>query len=205
MSITYRVPIYRLKLVKDKVLQFTDANVDQPHVAARLLARLIGASDREQLVAIFLDGYKDIVGAHVVAVGCLDSCRTTPREVFKAAIVANAHGIVLGHNHPSGGIEPSEADIRLTRKLVRVGALLGVPILDHLIVWRRQWCSFVELGLLPMSSAVELALTSDGENRPPPILSVPPGLASQFRRNDLSIDPGTHPPNAIPQKGGFDR
>lgn len=163
MSVSYRVPVYRLKLVKDKVLQVTDANVDQPPVAARLLGRLIGDSDREQLVALFLDGRKDIVGMHVVAIGCLDSCRTTPREVFKAAIVANAHGIVLGHNHPSGGVEPSEKDMRLTRKLVRVGDLLGIPILDHLIVWRRQWCSFVELGLLPMPSAIDLALTGEEE------------------------------------------
>lgn len=164
---TYRIPIFRLKLVKDKVLQFTDANVDQPHVAARLLGRLIGASDREQLVALFLDGYKDIVGVHVIATGCLDSCRTTPREVFKAAIVANAHGIVLGHNHPSGGIEPSHADIRLTRRLVRTGTLLGIPILDHLVVWRSQWCSFAERGLLAMPSAVEMALA--GEDIPAPI------------------------------------
>ena len=59
--------------------------------------------------------------------------------------------------------EPSPADIRLTRKLARSGDLLGIPILDHLIVWRRQWCSFVELGLLPMPSAIDLALAGDDE------------------------------------------
>ncbi len=160
---TYRIPIFRLKLVKDKVLQLTDVNIDQPPVAARLLGRLIGDSDREHLVALFLDGRKDIVGAQVIATGCLDSCRTTPREVFKAAIVANAHSIVLGHNHPSGSVQPSDGDIRLTRRLVRVGELLGVPILDHVIVWRRQWCSFVELGLLPMPSAIDVALASAEE------------------------------------------
>lgn len=160
---TYRIPIFRLKLVKDKVLQLTDVNIDQPPVAARLLGRLIGDSDRENLVALFLDVRKDIVGAQIIATGCLDSCRTTAREVFKAAILANAHGIVLGHNHPSGGGEPSPADIRLTRKLARSGDLLGIPILDHLIVWRRQWCSFVELGLLPMPSAIDLALAGDDE------------------------------------------
>lgn len=163
MSVSYRVPVYRLKLVKDKVLQLTDVNVDQPPVAARLLGRLIGDSDREHLVALFLDVRKDIVGAQIIATGCLDSCRTTPREVFKAAIVANAHGIVLGHNHPSGGGQPSPADIRLTRKLARSGDLLGIPILDHLIVWRQQWCSFVELGLLPLPSAIDLAFTGDEE------------------------------------------
>ena len=72
---TYRIPIFRLKLVKDKVLQLSDVNIDQPPVAARLLGRLIGDSDRENLVALFLDVRKDIVGAQIM-LGLAMCCAT---------------------------------------------------------------------------------------------------------------------------------
>jgi DNA repair protein RadC len=86
---------------------------------------------------------------HQIAMGTLDGARTTGREVFKCAIVANAHSVVLGHNHPSGCLEPSETDIAMTRKLVMLGKMLSIPILDHVVVSFRGFRSMREMGIVP--------------------------------------------------------
>ncbi len=73
-----------------------------------------------------------------VAQGTLDAVLVHPRDVFRAAIAANASAIVLAHNHPSGDPTPSEADIRITRDLVRAGQLLRIEVVDHVIIGRRS-------------------------------------------------------------------
>ncbi len=148
MARTFRVPLYRLKLVKDREIRFTEREIDQPVVAARLVERLIGNADREHLVAVFVNAQCEITGINIVAVGSLDHAHTTAREVFKGAIVANAHGVILGHNHPSGSLEPSPTDIRMTRKLVFLGRMLSIPVLDHVVVSQRGFRSMHEMRLL---------------------------------------------------------
>jgi len=78
--------------------------------------------------------------------GTLDTLLVHPREVFRAAIVASAAAIVLMHNHPSGEPQPSEADIKVTRDLIRAGQLLKVEVLDHVIVGNPTHCSLRQLG-----------------------------------------------------------
>ena len=108
--------------------------------------------DVEQLCAIHLNTRRRATGFHLVAIGTLDSVFTGPREVFRPAIVHAAAAIVVGHNHPSGCPDPSEADIRVTRDLMRAGQLLRIELLDHLIVGRSEpdrpqpWASLRELG-----------------------------------------------------------
>src|ERR1041385_6328322 len=93
------------------------------------------------------------VKAHVlVAHGTLDTILVHPREVFRAAITANAAAVVLAHNHPSGEATPSEADIKVTRDLMRAGQLLKIDVVDHVIIGRatperaKDYCSLRELG-----------------------------------------------------------
>lgn len=87
-----------------------------------------------------------------ISQGTLDTILVHPREVFKAAIAANAAAIILTHNHPSGDPTPSEADIRVTRDLIRAGQLLKIEVLDHIILGRRteerprDYASLRELG-----------------------------------------------------------
>jgi DNA repair protein RadC len=69
-----------------------------------------------------------------------------PREIFRAAVIASAHSVILMHNHPSGDSNPSEADIRITRELVRAGQVLRIEVLDHVIVGRDNHRSLRELG-----------------------------------------------------------
>ena len=84
--------------------------------------------------------------------GTLDTLLVHPREVFRAAIAANAAAAILVHNHPSGDPTPSEADIRVTRDLIRAGQLLKIEVLDHIILGRRvegrerDYVSLRELG-----------------------------------------------------------
>jgi len=81
--------------------------------------------------------------AHV-STGTLSTSLVHPREVFAAALRESAAAIVVVHNHPSGDPEPSAQDVAVTQRLVQVGALLGVPLLDHVVVGGDRWVSLRE-------------------------------------------------------------
>lgn len=105
-----------------------------PTDVARVVADLYHGLDREAVVALALDVKHRIAARYVVSVGVLDGAPAHPREVYKAAIVANAAGVILVHNHPSGDLTPSPLDIGLTKRMIDAGELLGIPLLDHVIV-----------------------------------------------------------------------
>jgi DNA repair protein RadC len=85
--------------------------------------------------------------------GTLDTILVHPREVFRRAIAANAHAIVLAHNHPSGDPTPSAADIKVTKDLIRAGQILKIEVIDHIIIGRatteraKEYSSMRELGI----------------------------------------------------------
>jgi DNA repair protein RadC len=91
-------------------------------------------ADIETLVVLLLNARKRIIGFSLVASGTIDSCFAHPREIFKTAIVQGAVAIALCHNHPSGDPTPSEADIKITRDIIRAGQLLKIELLDHIII-----------------------------------------------------------------------
>lgn len=84
----------------------------------------------------------------VITRGILNSSLIHPREVFRAAIVAGAAGVILVHNHPSGDPTPSADDRAVTQQLAAAGRLLDLPVYDHVIIGRSTYASFAELGLL---------------------------------------------------------
>ena len=88
----------------------------------------------EQAAVIFLNTRRRITGHTISATGTLDTILIHPREIFHAAILANAAAIVLAHNHPSGDPTPSEADIKVTRDLIRAGQLLKIELLDSIVI-----------------------------------------------------------------------
>jgi DNA repair protein RadC len=102
----------------------------------------------ECLFVLLLNTRRRIKGHHLVSIGTMDTILVHPREVFRVAIIAAASAIVCMHNHPSGEATPSEADIRLTRDLVRAGRLLKIELLDHLIVGVNQFASLRALGYM---------------------------------------------------------
>ena len=91
-------------------------------------------SDREIFLSIMLTVRNELIGVETVSIGSITACHSTPREVFKSAILANAVSVILCHNHPSGDLTPSREDISVTKKLVEAGELLGIKVLNHLIV-----------------------------------------------------------------------
>lgn len=91
-------------------------------------------SEVESFYVLMLNTRRKVIGYHLVANGTLDTIFVHAREVFRSAIVSNASAIVLMHNHPSGESSPSEADIKVTRDLVKGGQLLKIEVLDHVII-----------------------------------------------------------------------
>ena len=85
-------------------------------------------------------------GHHLVSFGTMNTVLVHPREVFWVAVICGAVGIVLMHNHPSGEPQPSEADIKVTRDLIRAGQLMQIDVVDHVIVGNGKHCSLRELG-----------------------------------------------------------
>ncbi len=95
-----------------------------------------------------LNSRRKITGHLMVAMGTLDTCWVHPREVFRAAIIGGASAIIFSHNHPSGDVSPSEADIKITKELIRAGQILKLELLDHIIVEStgKTHCSLRQLG-----------------------------------------------------------
>jgi DNA repair protein RadC len=100
----------------------------------------------ECFAVLFLTTRRKVRGHVLTSQGTMDTILVHPREVFRAAIIASAAAIVLAHNHPSGECQPSEADIKVTRDLIRAGQLLKIEVLDHVIIGLGQRCSLRELG-----------------------------------------------------------
>jgi DNA repair protein RadC len=104
--------------------------------------------DVECFAALLLNTKLRIRGHHVVSIGTLNETVTHPREVFRAAVIAAAYGVVLMHNHPSGDPAPSDADLRSTKRLLETGTILQIRVLDHIIVGDTRHFSLREAGLL---------------------------------------------------------
>jgi DNA repair protein RadC len=145
-----RLPVYKLKLVRDHWATYPEAPFTRPELAALFFHRLIGQAACEHAAALFLDCHRMPLGATIIAVGSLVRVPMLGREVYKSAVAANAAGLLLAHNHPSGSLVPSPQDLRVTRRLQQAGELLGIMLLDHFIVTPSagQFTSLREAGLL---------------------------------------------------------
>jgi DNA repair protein RadC len=102
----------------------------------------------ECFAALLLNTRKRIRGHHIVSIGSLNETIAHPREVFRAAVIGAAHGVVLMHNHPSGDPSPSSADVQVTKVLWDAGRILRIDVVDHVIVGHGRHCSLREAGIL---------------------------------------------------------
>ena len=101
---------------------------------------------QEYFYAIYLDSSKKIIKDRLLFVGTLDQSLVHPRELFKEAYLCSASSIICVHNHPSGNIFPSKEDVELTNNLKKIGLLMGIPIIDHIIIGNNDYYSFFENG-----------------------------------------------------------
>jgi DNA repair protein RadC len=103
---------------------------------------------QEQFIIVLLDNKHRYLAEEDVTKGILNKSLVHPREVFASAIEHRAAALICIHNHPSGDPEPSQEDFRITERLVEVGKLVGIPVLDHVIVGGDNYTSFADKGLL---------------------------------------------------------
>lgn len=130
-----RLPVYKLKLVRSGWIGFPRIDPKHPQLAGYFLHKMIGQAAVEHAAVLFLDQVQRPLGSSVISVGDLARVPMVAREVFKAAILANASSVIVAHNHPAAvSPEPSPADIRVTRRLIKAGEIIGIPVLDHIIV-----------------------------------------------------------------------
>jgi len=94
----------------------------------------IRASKKEHFVVFYLDSRSQEIEREIISVGTLDESLAHPREIFERAVKKNAASIILAHNHPSGVIEPSRADVEITKSLVHAGKILDIRVTDHIVV-----------------------------------------------------------------------
>jgi DNA repair protein RadC len=121
--------------------------VGRPSDAIDLIRPRLEHEPVEVCCVLLINTKKRLIGIHEIGRGTLDVCLVHPRDVFKAALLANAAGIIVAHNHPSGDPTPSADDIALNGRLRRCSELIGVELLDFLIVGHGRAFSFKESGL----------------------------------------------------------
>jgi DNA repair protein RadC len=126
--------------------------LDNPATVVQFMRETNRLRNVEEFQVLLLNVRKRLIRMEEISHGLLDTILVHPREVFRAAIAANAAAIVLVHNHPSGDPAPSEADIKVTRDLIRAGQLLKIEVVDHVIIGRasaeraKDYSSLRELG-----------------------------------------------------------
>ena len=131
----------RRHLLKDTV-KITIAQDVLPLVAD------IAGKQQEYFVCISLNGANEVIEKRVVTIGLLDKSPVHPREVFADVIADRAAAVIFAHNHPSGELKPSDADLKIHEQLTQAANILGIRVLDQIIVTRQGHYSFQEAGLI---------------------------------------------------------
>ena len=120
--------------------------VCSPEDVARIYAPLMRDLKREVFKVVLLNTANIVIGDYNASEGGLAASIVEPRAVFQKAILENAAAVICLHNHPSGNLEPSREDVRVTRQLVEAGKLVGIPVHDHIIVTSDGYTSLAERG-----------------------------------------------------------
>jgi DNA repair protein RadC len=135
----------RESLEPDDLVPF---DIKNPEAVVKAVRASIQDKAKEHFKLILLNSRNKILRISPVSIGTLTTSLVHPREVFRNAITHSAASVVLAHNHPSGDPEPSEDDLKITRKLVESGKIIGIEVIDHLIIGKSGHYSFREKGLI---------------------------------------------------------
>lgn len=122
--------------------------INQPSTISSLFMDEMRYLQKEHFRTILLDTKNQIIVTEEISIGTLNASIVHPRDVFKIAIKRNANSIILIHNHPSGDPTPSNEDINITNRLIEVGNLVGIKVLDHIIIGDNKYLSFKERKLI---------------------------------------------------------
>jgi DNA repair protein RadC len=128
------IPVYCIQLQRTGSILSRAGICATAQDADQIVRKYIGDPDREYFVAIFLDPQFMVLGVQTISIGGRCSVSLTAAEIFKGALLCNATGVTLVHNHPAGRAKPSRADYTLTGELEVAGVLVGIQIIDHVVL-----------------------------------------------------------------------
>jgi DNA repair protein RadC len=123
-------------------------DIKNPEAVVKAIRASVQDKAKEHFKLILLNSRNRVIGISTISIGTLTTSLVHPREVFKEALLHSAASVVLAHNHPSGDPEPSEDDLKITKKLVESGKILGIEVIDHIIIGKTNFYSFREKGLI---------------------------------------------------------
>lgn len=143
---------YKVELVREssKKYDLETKSCSSPWKVCKILNTVLrlDVSPTEKFVMLALDTQNNVIGIHEITQGTINEGIISPRDIFQRAILNNAKNIIVAHNHPSGHLKPSQADINVTRRLVEAGKLLDIKVHDHIIVSYEGYFSFKEDDLI---------------------------------------------------------
>ena len=141
--------VWKLRDVDSVPYKFNREPIHGPDDFAQMYAFLFHEEPTEKMVVFVMNTRQLCVAVDTICKGSIDSAPVHPREVFRSAIGCGGSSIMLAHNHPSGGTEPSHEDLSVTRQLVEAGKILGIRVTDHIIFGSQgRYTSFVERNLI---------------------------------------------------------
>ena len=156
VNINYRFTAESEQEAKEKAKEYLSSNLTVKVLRDAICSPLEIAAKckdfrnkrKEHFCVFFLDTQNRVINRETVSIGTLNSSLVHPRECFRTAILKNSCSVIFVHNHPSGSLEPSNEDIIVTKRLIEVGKLIGIEVLDHVIVTKDSHTSFRERHLL---------------------------------------------------------
>lgn len=143
----------RMKWAREAVITYKSLDIETPVISGpeslEPLLLDIAAATVEHFYVFALDTKNKVIARYLLSKGTMTSSTVDTRELFRFAVLSNAVGLVLAHNHPSGDIEPSPMDIEVTQRIVAAADVLGFVVLDHVIVTDTRMMSFASRGIMP--------------------------------------------------------
>lgn len=141
-----QIPEARIKLAYNEPI--SEDSLDSPRKVVAWIQEMIGDEAQELFVVVYLNSSLQVLNYSIIGKGGATNACVSPAEIFKVALLSNATRIILFHNHPSGNPEPSGEDILITRKIVTLGKMLEIKVVEHLIVTMNSVTSLCERGLI---------------------------------------------------------
>ncbi|MDD6560794.1 MAG: JAB domain-containing protein [Lactimicrobium massiliense] len=141
----YKVQSVKIKMVHEGKSIYSNVPFTNSQAVATALMKVTKDLDREQMMVITVDTKLTPTSFTVVAIGGRSYASFDIADIFKTAILSNADGIIIAHNHPSGDPAPSKADIETTKKMMVAGDILGIKVLDHIVLGEDKYVSIVDL------------------------------------------------------------
>lgn len=141
---TYRIPKVETRVYLKETGEIYSQQIRNPSDLASIFVKELSDLDRENVVVINLNVKMQPINMHTVSIGNISQACFNLSNVFKTAILSNAASIIIAHNHPSGDAEPSEEDLKLTKRIAKAGKLLGIELIDHVVIGKDYWISIKE-------------------------------------------------------------